>query len=709
MTADQLLKQITSRVVHIHAKRREAVDLLMDRPVGMPQSYRERVSLRMLERSVVHWQFLVPTTAIERARLIYAFAEIYPLDTGLYPQTASALGVFDEGVREAHQTLFSSTIEEKLARSTNAAFAAQSAEHADSAAADLLEALEWRFLKRGDVLYQQGDESDALYSIVDGRLRVTTREKDRSTISVEAYQGEIVGEEAIVSGAKRAATVVAVRDCELVYLTPTSYEQLTMKYPRGMTRLGMQLVQRMQRIAGVEPPHKSGKSIVILPASHDMGDFARRLVDALGNALYLHPDHLDGLMPEHMLDDLEAHVRDYDFDDWVRVLASNHAFLVFEGTTDSPNWTQRAIEQADRILVVGRAADSPDLSPVEHFLGQVPQPELLAPQEFVLLHAHRQNEGYNTVPWLEKRNIARHHHVALDDDAGLQRVARFLRGKAVGFVFGGGGMRAAAHIGAIKALHEAGYYADVVGGTSSGSIMAAMYAMGWDVETITELARERLLKRSVIVNLTVPVVSISSAHQMSKAFQSIFADTHMEDLWTTCFTISANMTQTRQSVNKTGLLRHAVRYSTSIAGMFPPAPDEHGNIHIDGGVVNNTPADVMRDFIDSGVNIAVDLGFTEREKIHYDYGEHLSGAYVLWRRLNPFADPLRVPNILSILMRSNAISSINITHEQVAHADVIIRPAVAGYGLFDFDKFDALFDLGYKAGQKAIVSFDRGE
>lgn len=702
MVAEHILKQILNRVAYIESKRLQAIDMMMERPLQASSAYHRQPDLQALEHNAQHWRFLVPTDPTTKAHLIRQLCDSFSFDPAQSPRIATMLEINEQAVQSAYQQHYSQPVQDAFTQAT-LTLEAQAAQPAD----ELLQALEWRFLRRGEVLYQQGDTSDALYGVVDGRLRAIMNDSPQNKLAVEIHKGELIGEEAIMSDAKRTATVVAVRDTDLVFLTPQNYEQLVIKYPRSMSRLGMQLIRKMQRLAGVTSAPPSSKSVVILPSSDEIGDFGQRLATTLGQALYLHPSQLQDVMPEKMATAIEDVVTHYDFVDWLQAQEREHSYLIFHGAAAFPKWTLRALEQADYILIVGKANDSPALSAVEQLLEQVSQPELLPSIDLVLLHPKRTTQFSSTGAWLETRNVHRHHHLALNEPHGFERIARFLSDKAIGFVFGGGGMRAAAHIGAIKALREAGYYPDVAGGTSSGSIVAAMVAMDWDIETITELARDKLLRRDVLVSLTIPIVSISSAHRLNKAYTSIFGDVRTEDLWTTCYTISANVTQTTQSVNHTGLLRRAVRASTSIAGMFPPAPDENGDIHIDGGVVNNTPADVMRRFIGNGINIAVDLGFTEREKINYTYGDSLSGFYVLWRRFNPFIKPLRAPNIMSLLMRSNAIGSINITHEQMSHADLLIQPAVAGYGLFDFDQFDRLFELGYEAAQTGIAEFEQ--
>ena len=262
--------------------------------------------------------------------------------------------------------------------------------------------------------------------------------------------------------------------------------------------------------------------------------------------------------------------------------------------------------------------------------------------------------------------------------------------------------------GVIRALQELGIPIDVVGGTSAGAISAAQLAMGLDSDTIVHNTRDKLMQREVFVDPTLPLTSMMRAKRLVQAYCDIFGDVRLEDLWTTGFTISANLSQAEMVIFRDGLVRDAVRASTSLAGIHPPALNEQGDMLIDGGVFNNTPADVVRAMVDSGPVIAVDLGFTQRDS-EFHYGEWLNGFRVLAGRLLPFVNKIQAPSIVSIMMRANALYSINATHQQVAHADLLLQPPVAAVGLFEFEVFDQVVGKGYEHGKPRIEEWiERG-
>ena len=88
----------------------------------------------------------------------------------------------------------------------------------------------------------------------------------------------------------------------------------------------------------------------------------------------------------------------------------------------------------------------------------------------------------------------------------------------------------------------------------------------------------------------------------------------------------------------------------SLAGYIPPLCDPHdGHLLLDGGYVNNLPADIMRR---RGANytLAVDVG--AQDDVNFtNYGDMLSGWKVLWHKWNPFLSPITVPNQADIQSR----------------------------------------------------------
>ena len=113
---------------------------------------------------------------------------------------------------------------------------------------DLQQRFEWRPLASGETLFRQGDSSDGMYIVVNGRLRVELTDDDaNTTVKGEIGPSEFVGEYALLTNEPRSASVYAVRETNVVKLSPSMFEELVQSHPELMRRIALLLVQRQKQ------------------------------------------------------------------------------------------------------------------------------------------------------------------------------------------------------------------------------------------------------------------------------------------------------------------------------------------------------------------------------------------------------------------------------------------------------------------------------
>ncbi len=156
-------------------------------------------------------------------------------------------------------------------------------ELAEPARAEIECQLEWVQLDGGGLLFREGDVSDDVYVVMNGRLRVVTSDADgRERVLEEVGRGAAVGEVALLTGEPRSATVFAVRDSYLLRLSKRAFDQLIDRYPRAMMQVARAAVWRLrrrrQRLA--EAPARPRSRWSRTPGV-PLAAFARRLVDQL--------------------------------------------------------------------------------------------------------------------------------------------------------------------------------------------------------------------------------------------------------------------------------------------------------------------------------------------------------------------------------------------------------------------------------------------
>lgn len=148
----------------------------------------------------------------------------------------------------------------------------------------------------------------------------------------------------------------------------------------------------------------------------------------------------------------------------------------------------------------------------------------------------------------------------------------------------------------------------------------------------------------------------------------------------------------------------------SLSGYLPPLCD-NGNMLLDGGYLNNLPADVMK-IMGAETVIAVDVGSAE-DNSEVNYGDSLSGWWVLFARMNPLAgyigaDVSKIPQMAEIQSRLAYVSSVKQLDEAKSIDGVLyLRPPVHVYGTLEFGKYQDIYEVGYEYGKKVVEIWEK--
>ena len=590
--------------------------------------------------------------------------------------------------------------------------------------------VEWFQLRRGEVLFRQGDAGGSLYILVSGRLKVFARDEEgNDKVIGEIARGESVGEMAIFTEEDRAATVYAVRECDLARFSKDALDRIIYHNPQVMKVITKIIIGRLKKTISSSAPEARQTNIALVPTGPGvpLSEFSNQLstaVSAFGPTLHLSSQRLDRMIGRPGTSQTAKrdpyHIR---LTIWLDEQESIHRYVLYETDMSDTNWTMRCIQRADRVIIVGQAKDNPEPGKIENmFLGQhvgvtdgeyirVVKPgetgkfaigsdkgDTTVRQTLVLLHPEGTSLPSGTGKWLEARNLDGHHHVRWGNRADCDRLARCLTGNSVGLVLGGGGARGFAHLGVIRALQTAGIPIDVIGGTSMGAIMGALPAMGWDYDSMVDMTRKSFVNNNPLSDYTLPTISIVRSKKLDSYLKAAFNDTCIEDLWMNYFCVSSNLTTADAVVSRRGLLWKAVRASASIPGIAVPVL-QGNNLLVDGGILNNLPADIMRGLC-RGYVIVVDVS-SEKDMV-FNYEKIPSPWKVLLTKLMPFKKSIDMPNLLEILGRTTLLSSINRANETRKEADLYLQPPVDRFKLMEWKSLDEIAEVGYEYCKKMV-------
>jgi NTE family protein len=556
----------------------------------------------------------------------------------------------------------------------------------ESVSADALAAIaahsEWLSLPGGWTLFEAGEPSDAMYVLLSGGLAsYAPVGSDRRRFLNRIVAGETVGEMGLISGRPRSATVVALRDSELVRLSREAFDGMLRHHPSAMLGLARITVERLEtqtrshrrgRVAG---PH----SFTLLPQALevDVAGFALEFFEALS---LLGRTELvwSARGAEHT-----SH--------WFHKLETSNDYVVYVADHCDSTWSKLCLRQADALLLLANA-DSP-ATPWQALLAE-PEARVARPRaELVLLHGRTRTHGA-AERWLAQTGPIPHHHVSGPQD--VQRVARMLTGTAVGLVLSGGGARGFAHLGVVRALRERHVPIDLVGGTSIGAIMGAAIASGWPDDRLREVFKRTFVDSNPLGDYTLPVVSLVSGRRVSERLRQEFGEIAIEDLPLPFYCVSANLTTGHASVHRRGELWRWLRASVAIPGVLPPVM-HRGEVHVDGATINNLPVDVMRE-MGRGRVIGVDVG---ADRTFISETDELD-VPPLWRLMAWFRAQRRRPNIFQLLWRAGMVNSAAATLARREQTDLLLQPPLEDVDLLNWRAFERAIEAGYRHASERL-------
>ena len=551
-------------------------------------------------------------------------------------------------------------------------------------------------LRGGMQLIQQGDSADSFYLVMSGRLRTFVTQDDGSMRPTgEVGRGQLIGETAVLTGELQPETARAIRDTNLLQFSKEAFARLVESHPKAVLLLSKNIAIRYQRQVHGTNAASAISTIAVFPAGHGapVHDFTKRLFDSLsglGSTVLL-----DELTVDEVLGRGSAQRSDEErILRWLNKQEARHQYIIYESTLEPSSWSRRCIRQADRILLVGLAGYNPDLNSIEKEITFQQSKQHIAQQELILIHPNKDKLPSGTIQWLKQRNVSDHHHIVFDNADDYKRLCRFLTGKAICLVLGGGGARGCAHIGLLRALQELNIPIDCIGGTSIGSAVASSFALGINANDLVNIIDKFWIEDRPFKDYTLPVVSLVTGRRLNKTLKKLYGDVQIEDLWVKYFSVSANLTRAHTVVHKDGPVWLGVRSSMSIPGHIPPISID-GELHVDGGVLNNLPVDVMREIcngiaIANNVSPAVDLKMTGSSDGTY------SGWDYMLNVLKPASRKLEVPSIIKILLRAGTLYSVKAIHVSKAMADIYMNPPIDNFHMLDFEMAHEIEEVGYK-------------
>lgn len=281
----------------------------------------------------------------------------------------------------------------------------------------------------------------------------------------------------------------------------------------------------------------------------------------------------------------------------------------------------------------------------------------------------------------------------------------------VAVVLSGGGVKGAAHVGVLRAVEEAGIPIDYVVGTSMGSIVGGLYAMGYSTDQLDSLFRnqdwsfvlsdqparrqqslgerewnERFVLSTSLVRPGKPQqAGLLRGRNLSNLLARLTVGYHdsipFDSLPIPFACVTTNLSNGDEIVFREGVLPMAIRASMAIPGVFTPVKFK-GMTLVDGGLTNNYPVDVARSM---GADIVI--GSTVQEA---------------------FKDTTQFTSVTTVLEQVISLMCRNKYEENIRNSDLCIRIPVTQYSTMDFSaaSIDSIMRKGYETAKSREGQLD---
>lgn len=280
----------------------------------------------------------------------------------------------------------------------------------------------------------------------------------------------------------------------------------------------------------------------------------------------------------------------------------------------------------------------------------------------------------------------------------------------IGLVFSGGGAKGIAHIGVLKAMEKAGLRPDYITGTSMGSIIGGLYAIGYSANEIEQLVLDahwdEILANQIGLNRIVMeekpyygryVVELPTNNFKPKLPAGGIEGQNLDNLLSnltrrvhnihdfTQFPIpfacmAADITNGKLVVLNQGNLAKSMRASMAVPGVFTPVEID-GKLLVDGGLVHNFPVNEVKQM---GADIVI--------------GVYLGGE---------LKDKKGLQNVVNILLQSSFIPSIYDAHGEMKKVDYLLEPNLTAFSAGNFSSAKQILAQGIKTGEQFYPVFQK--
>ncbi len=514
---------------------------------------------------------------------------------------------------------------------------------------EALEAISQRMHKRhydrGEVVFQEGEWGDALYLLESGQAKVYSTNTGQEKIYAYVGPGGFIGELALLLEQPRSASVQMEIDGDLYSLRKADLDDLLHLHPAIAIHLSRELGRRL--VATTQRPTLREEINVVAVVGNALA--LARSLEQLGNQVAVLNLSGTPLTEQiyHVAIINEPDVPDeHALSEQLAQLVGEHERVIVALPISGGLVLDKVLELSDGLVLIG--IDRP--------------PE-----------------------WTKQ---ATQIWTPSNDQAQIDRVARYIARRTVGLALSSGGAKGIAHIGVLKVLLEEKIPIDMVAGSSAGSLFGAMYCAGWPIDEIVKWA----LNLRKIIGLGgglwdphFPLFwnGLINGRRTRNFLEKTFGHKSFAELATPLYIVATDITASQEVIFEHGSVAEAVRASIGIPGVFVPWKWRNRYL-VDGGIVNPVPVSVL---IDRGADVVIASSVVRPP-------DEVAATLP--------ANP-RLPNFVELMTTMMGAMESEILKIRLPQVNAFIHPNVEAYTALDYNKAKELIEIGEEAARPEVA------
>lgn len=599
--------------------------------------------------------------------------------------------------------------------------------------------------KKEQIIYEEGSPADAFYCVVMGRVVIYTKDEyGNRTVLEYLHRGKYFGIISLLTVEPHSVTAQTINDCLILMIKKDDFRFILERIPRLAIDLSQSLSRRLKNkdvhqktifettiISVFSSYSQAGKTVYALNLALSLKKETHKSLIILD---ICPKDKLYGLPPRLEMDgdyrvfDLSGSLEDIrvikDFilknrfgidliclkfepedESCVKrligilsLLVNDYHYIILDLPSSMDRVVFSILNQSDLIHIL-TSPEQVDLKKTRNLIERLKTEFNFQEAKIkVVINEYKLSKfeyeeqvellKHGIFATLPKIEFGAGDRLVLDEPdseyaKAVRRIVRKVGDCQVGLALGVGVAYAFCHIGVLKVIEEERIPLDVISGSSTGALIASLWAIGRPSQEILQITKEFKEPKYVwgLVDLTFPVLGFIKGNKLYNFLKKYLGNKTFYDVKLPLRIVASDVKRKESIVMDKGLLVDAIMASCSMPGVFRPFKFKEGML-LDGGVINPLPTEALfkmgvKKIIAVCVTPSREDIISQYEKIKEQFSAGVIGKKRRFSLRQYFRDKFKT-NILDIIFSSVEIMQSEVAKNEARLADIVLHPDTSG-------------------------------